>query len=112
MWRYLTLGDGVIRKERRFNPLPSYGRTVNEPLVGAPLLKVLVNGSCDGSFVGVVPQWITAVKVNVSPICDESKVWVKIWLLMFLFGVSVNTCEVRVKPFTPTPSTPVIVTLA
>jgi len=90
----------------------SYGRTVNEPLVGAPLLKVLVKGSCDGSLVGVVPQWITAVKVNVSPICDESKVCVKIWLLMFLFGDSVNTCEVRVKPFTPTPSTPVIVTLA
>jgi len=76
------------------------------------LVRVLVKGSCDGSFVGVVPQWITAVNVNVSPICDESKVWVKIWLAMFLFGVSVNTCEVRVKPFTPTPSTPVIVTLA
>ena len=55
---------------------------------------------------------MTAVKVNVSPICDESNVWVKIWLAMFLFGVSVNTCEVSVNPFTPTPSTPVIVTLA
>ena len=85
---------------------------MNEPLVGAPLVRVLVNGSCDGSVVGVVPQWITAVNVNVSPTCDESKVWVNCWLAMFLFGVSVNTCEVRVKPFTPTPSTPVIVTLA
>src|SRR5438094_3983648 len=101
-----------MSKERRFDPLPSYARTVNEPLVGAPLVRVLVNGSCDGSFVAVVPQWITAVKVNVSPICDESKVWVNAWLLMFLFGDRVNTCEVRVKPFTPTPSTPVIVTLA
>jgi len=47
---------------------------VNEPLVGAPLLNVLVNGSCDGSFVAVVPQWMTTVKVKVSPSCDESNV--------------------------------------
>src|SRR5690242_20847179 len=86
---------------------PPYARTVNEPLVGAPLVRVLVNGSCDGSFVAVVPQWITTVNSNVSPCCDMSKVWVNCWLLMFLLGCSVNTCEVSVKPFTPTPSTPV-----
>src|SRR5205809_7430691 len=95
-----------MSKERRFDPLPSYARTVNEPLVGAPLLKVLVNGSCDGSFVGVVPQWMTAVKVNVSPSCDESNVGVKIWLARFLFGVSVNTFEVTVNTVMLTPSTP------
>lgn len=55
---------------------------------------------------------MTKVKVNVSPSCDMSNVWVNCWLLMFLFGWSVNTCEVRVNPFTPTPSTPVTVTAA
>ena len=95
-----------------FDSFPSYARTVNEPLVGAPLVRVLVNGSCDGSFVAVVPQWITIVKSNVSPSCDESNVWLKFWLLMFLLGCSVNTCDVRVNPFTPTPSTPVMTTAA
>ena len=34
----------------------SYDKTVNEPLVGAPLVRVLVNGSCATSVVAVVPQ--------------------------------------------------------
>ena len=85
---------------------------MNEPLVGAPLVNVLVNGSCDGSVVAVVPQWITIVKTKVSPSCDMSNVCVSDWLEMFLFGVRVYTCEVKVKPGTPLPSTPVITTAA
>jgi len=95
-----------------FDPFPSYGRMVNEPLVGAPFVKVLVNGNCDGSEVAVVPQCITIVKVNVSPICELSKLWLRFWLLMFLFGLRVKTCDVSVNPFTPTPSTPVMTTAA
>lgn len=77
---------------------------MNEPLVGTPLLKVLMNGSCDGSVVAVVPQWITAIQFHVSPICDPVNVFDSVNPTRFLCGDSVKTCEVRTNGMLPLPS--------
>ena len=90
----------------------AYGTMVKEPLVGTPWFAVLTNGSWEGSVVAVVPQWIIAVHVNVSPKSLAGNVTLSSWPVRFLPGVSVKTGLVNVKPFTPAPSVALIVTLA
>ena len=88
-----------------------YDRTVKEPLVGAPLVAVLVNARVDVSDVGVVPQCIVISKLNVSPICDGLNDWLSVRLLVFLLGASAIIPEIKVKLDPPLLLTPVMVTL-
>ena len=84
---------------------------VNEPLVGIPeyaLVLVFVR------FVGLVPQNIVAVKVNVSPWSVAGNVKLRTWLLSGgfceLVGLTVRTTVLTVKPLTPEPSDPLMTT--
>jgi len=90
----------------------SYGRTVKEPVVGAPLmLAVLLNGSVLGSVVGVSPHWTETVKANVSPMSAVLKVLVRNMWFAFWPGASVMTGLISVKPVTPAPSVATILML-
>lgn len=80
---------------------------MKEPLVGTPLFSVLVFERS----VGLVPHWITAVHVNVSPMSAAGNVKLTVMLTKFLFAVSVMTPLLMVNPFTPVPSVAAICTL-
>lgn len=79
---------------------------MKEPLVGTPLFSVLVFERSDG----LVPHWITAVQVNVSPKSAPGNVKLSVMLTKFLLALSVMTPLLRVNPFTPVPSVAVICT--
>jgi len=85
----------------------SYDRTVKEPLVGTPLFRVLIFERS----VGLVPHWITAFHVNVSPRSAAGRVKLSVMLTRFLLALSVMTPLFTVNPFTPVPSVAVICTL-
>ena len=77
---------------------------MNEPLVGTPWLRVLVFDR----FVGVVPQLITAVHWNVSPMSLAGITTLRVCPVRFLPALRVRTGLVMVNPLTPEPSVPVI----
>ena len=77
---------------------------MNEPVVGAPLLAVLLNGSAFGSVVAVSPHWMETLKVNVSPTWELLNVWLRNTWFTFWPGPSVITALLSVNPETPVPS--------
>ena len=74
---------------------------MKEPVVGCPLLAVLLKGSLEGSVVAVNPHWIEMLKVNVSPVLERLKDWVRSTWFMFCPGVRVMTGLLRMKPSAP-----------
>ena len=82
---------------------------VKEPLLGLPGVAPSVVLE---RLVGLVPQTMTVLKLNVSPMSLAGKVAVNVCLPVPELALMVNTTLVAVKPLTPVPSAPVMMTWA
>ncbi len=91
------------------SPSLSYATIVKDPLVGTDALLDVLIWSRD---VGLVPQCMIAVTVQVSPKFCGPNCWLSAWLFRTWPGVRVKTADVNVNPVVPDPSVPSISTWA